>query len=151
MEGIYALDRELMSLLKAHLPESSDSKRYTILSHTVNFSYLSLGLKPTDIYQLYGFSDVASFVYEEYEKDFHTFAFIPKDFIILDKSHRLFRESKMRPRDEKHAKEIAYFTAFLAQKLPYKLIAKSSNFMLFANTDSTHSHILNPKDYIKIK
>lgn len=140
LESIHALDDELMTLLRPVV----DSKA-VILSEHVDFSFLSLGLKPTQVHQAFGLIDPASFVYAEWASKPRTMPFIPKDFLVIRNTPaRQNPAIQAAPRDENEQKSRETFGALMRGDYPYKLIAQSVHFLVFANTDTAHSNITKP-------
>ena len=134
MDSMYALSDELIETLRPLIHDT----RATILSENTNFAYLSLGLKPTQIYPIYGLSYPAGFVYEEWAKESRANSFIPKDFIILYAEKNRYDTPKNIY--EQEAKDI--YQKLINGSYPYKKVAKSAHFIIFANTDEQHSNIL---------
>ena len=134
MDSMYALSDELVETLRPLIHDT----RATILSENTNFAYLSLGLKPTQIYPIYGLSYPAGFVYEEWAKESRANSFIPKDFIILYAEKNRYDTPKNIY--EQEAKDI--YQKLINGSYPYKKVAKSAHFIIFANTDEQHSNIL---------
>ena len=136
VDSMYALSDELIETLRPLIHDT----RATILSENTNFAYLSLGLKPTQIYPIYGLSYPAGFVYEEWAKESRANSFIPKDFIILYRDKDRYDTPKNA--QEQEAKDI--YHKLINGSYPYKQVAKSAHFIIFANTDTEHSNILTP-------
>ena len=134
VDSMYALSDELVETLRPLIHDT----RATILSENTNFAYLSLGLKPTQIYPIYGLSYPAGFVYEEWAKESRANSFIPKDFIILYAEKNRYDTPKNTY--EQEAKDI--YQKLINGSYPYKKVAKSAHFIIFANTDEQHSNIL---------
>ena len=140
LESIHALDDELMTLLRPVV----DSKA-VILSEHVDFSFLSLGLKPAQVHQAFGLIDPAGFVYAEWASKPHAMPFIPKDFLVIRNTPtRQNPAIQTAPRDENEQKSRETFGALMRGDYPYKLIAQSVHFLVFANTDTAHSNITKP-------
>ncbi len=136
IDSMYALSDELVETLRPLIHDT----RATILSENTNFAYLSLGLKPTQIYPIYGLSYPAGFVYEEWSKESRANSFIPKDFIVLYAEKNRYDTPKNTY--EQEAKDI--YQKLINGSYPYKKVAKSKHFIIFANTDEQHSNILIP-------
>ena len=134
IDSMYALSDELVETLRPLIHDT----RATILSENTNFAYLSLGLKPTQIYPIYGLSYPAGFVYEEWSKESRANSFIPKDFIVLYAEKNRYDTPKNTY--EQEAKDI--YHKLINGSYPYKKVAKSKHFIIFANTDEQHSNIL---------
>ena len=134
IDSMYALSDELVETLHPLIHDT----RATILSENTNFAYLSLGLKPTQIYPIYGLSYPAGFVYEEWSKESRANSFIPKDFIVLYAEKNRYDTPKNTY--EQEAKDI--YQKLINGSYPYKKVAKSKHFIIFANTDEQHSNIL---------
>ena len=134
VDSMYALSDELIETLRPLIHDT----RATILSENTNFAYLSLGLKPTQIHPIYGLSYPAGFVYEEWAKESRANSFIPKDFIILYAEKNRYDTPKNTY--EQEAKDI--YHKLINGSYPYKKVAKSAHFIIFANTDEQHSNIL---------
>ena len=134
IDSMYALSDELVETLRPLIHDT----RATILSENTNFAYLSLGLKPTQIYPIYGLSYPAGFVYEEWSKESRANSFIPKDFIVLYAEKNRYDTPKNTY--EQEAKDI--YQKLINGSYPYKKVAKSKHFIIFANTDEQHSNIL---------
>ena len=136
IDSMYALSDELVETLRPLIHDT----RATILSENTNFAYLSLGLKPTQIYPIYGLSYPAGFVYEEWSKESRANSFIPKDFIVLYAEKNRYDTPKNTY--EQEAKDI--YQKLINGSYPYKKVAQSAHFIIFANTDEQHSNILIP-------
>ena len=137
LDSARALAQELTDLARPFVTDPNA----TIFSDNVNFYYLSLGLKPTQIYQIFGLPNADSFVYEEWSKKSHSLPFIPKDFIILSQNWWLSSYEERAHTDEQ-TKEV--LEKLFSGQYPYKQVAKSEHFIIFANTDEQHSNILAP-------
>lgn len=137
LDSARALAQELTDLARPFVTDPNA----TIFSDNVNFYYLSLGLKPTQIYQIFGLPNADSFVYEEWSKKSHSLPFIPKDFIILSQNWWLSSYEERAHTDEQ-TKEV--LEKLFSGQYPYKQVAKSEHFIIFANTDEQHSNILTP-------
>ena len=139
LDSAHALAQELTELVRPFIT----SPNATIFSDNVNFYYLSLGLKPTQIYQIFGLPNADGFVYEQWSKKPHSLPFIPKDFIILSQNWWLSSYEKRAHTDEQ-TKEV--LEKLFSGRYPYKQVAKSAHFIIFANTDEQHSNITKPKE-----
>lgn len=127
----------MVSALKEVAPQD---KIYNVLTNNTAFAYLGLGLKPKNIFNVYGKLDKASFVYSEWAKKPHTFAFNPKDFIVLFKDSAFFGENIHN--DKNLALSIEVLKELDSAKLPYKKVFDSAHLVVYQNTDSAHSLIL---------
>lgn len=127
----------MISALQEVAPQG---KTYNILTNNTAFVYLSLGLKPKNIFNVYGKLDKASFVYDEWAKKPHTFAFNPKDFIVLFKDSAFFGENIHN--DKNLALSIETLKELDSAKLPYKKVFDSADLVIYQNTDSAHSLIV---------
>ena len=139
LDSAHALAQELTELVRPFIT----SPNATIFSDNVNFYYLSLGLKPTQIYQIFGLPNADGFVYEQWSKKPHSLPFIPKDFIILSQNWWLSSYEK-RSHSDKDTQ--AVLEKLFSGRYPYKQVAKSAHFIIFANTDEQHSNITKPKE-----
>ena len=139
LDSAHALAQEITELVRPFIT----SPNATIFSDNVNFYYLSLGLKPTQIYQIFGLPNADGFVYEQWSKKPHSLPFIPKDFIILSQNWWLSSYEKRAHTDEQ-TKEV--LEKLFSGQYPYKQVAKSAHFIIFANTDEQHSNITKPKE-----
>ena len=87
-----------------------------------------------------GFLILLGFVYEEWSKESRANSFIPKDFIVLYAEKNRYDTPKNTY--EQEAKDI--YQKLINGSYPYKQVAKSAHFIIFANTDTEHSNILTP-------
>ena len=127
----------MISALKEVAPQG---KIYNVLTNNTAFAYLEIGLKPKNIFNVYGKLDKDSFVYDEWAKKPHTFAFTPKDFIVLFKDSAFFGENI---HNDKHlASSIEVLKELDSAKLPYKKVFDSADLVIYQNTDFAHSLIL---------
>ena len=133
----YSISDEIVSNLEKISPKH---KTYNILTDTPDFRYRELGLEPKNIYTTFGLLNKETFVFEEWSKKSHTFAFIPKDFIILNKNSPWFKEAKNN-KNKNLIESIDTLKALQNSKFPYKKAIESKNFIIFQNTDSIHSLI----------
>ncbi|GAD18064.1 ArnT family glycosyltransferase [Helicobacter fennelliae] len=141
LDSAYSLSDEIVDMLEKVAPKNT---AYNIITDTPNFRYLQLGLEPKNIYQTFGLLDPRNFVYEEWNKETHTFEFVPKDFIIISKSSKwLNPDSISLERDKHFATSVRTLQALLNNKLPFVLIAQSKHFMVFKNIDTQHTLIQN--------
>lgn len=127
----------MISALKEVAPQG---KIYNILTNNTAFAYLELGLKPKNIFNVYGKLDKESFVYSEWVKKPHTFDFNPKDFIVLFKDSAFFGENIHN--DKNLALSIEVLKELDSAKLPYKKVFDSADLVIYQNIDSAHSLIL---------
>ncbi|MGX3011888.1 ArnT family glycosyltransferase [Helicobacter sp. 23-1044] len=114
-------------------------KIYNVLTNNTAFAYLELGLKPKNIFNVYGRLDKQGFVYEEWAKKPHTFAFAPKDFIVLFKDSAFFGDNLHN--DKNLALSIEVLKELDSAKLPYKKVFDDENLVIYQNIDFAHSLI----------
>lgn len=141
----YSISDEIVENLKQIAPKN---KIYNILTDTSSFKYRELGLEPKNIYPTFGLLNSATFAFEEWNKKPHTFAFTPKDFIILNKNGPWFKEAK-NEKNKNLIESIDTLKALQNSKFPYKKAIESKNFIIFQNTDSIHSLILDSNEGLK--
>lgn len=127
----------MVSQLKQVAPQD---KIYNVLTNNTAFAFLELNLKPKNIFNVYGKLDKQGFVYEEWAKKPHTFAFVPKDFIVLFKDSAFFKPPKHI--DSNLATSIEVLNELENGSLPFRKVFDSSDLVIFQNTDSAHSLIL---------